>query len=117
MRALLQFLLRRETVLIAFLLIKAVTATANGLALNSGEAWGIGLLALATYSVIAWFACKGRLVSIWAISLIMLFEGSGLLLRSLADFPEAPVPALIGMAVTAYLFLGTLIVFSSRRDG
>ena len=116
MRGLLEILLRRKTVLIVFLVLKCLTATVNGLTLDSGEAWGLGILAVATYAVIAWFANQGRLVSIWAISIIMLFEGSGLLLFCLHTFSSAPLLTLVGLVVTGYLFLGALIVFSSRHN-
>ncbi|MCJ2165553.1 MULTISPECIES: hypothetical protein [unclassified Pseudodesulfovibrio] len=115
MRTLIEFLLRRETVLVGFLIIKTVTAVLKGLALNTGETWGMGILAVATYAIIAWFAHKGRVISIWAISIIMLYEGTGLLLVSLGAFPAALSVALIGLAATAYIFIGTLITFSSRH--
>ena len=116
MRALLNLLLQRRTVLLFFPAFKAVAAVVNGLAANTAEAWGIGILAVLVYSAISWFAWRGRIISIWAITVLMLFEASGLLLGSLAAFGEAPVRAVIGVLLTLYLILGGLIVFSSRRN-
>ena len=116
MRALILFLLQRRTVLLLFPVIKAVAAVVNGLTVNTIETWGIGILAVLTYSIISWFAYQGRLISVWAITVLMLFEASGLVLSSLAAFNETPVPALLGLVLSVYLILGGLVVFASRRN-
>lgn len=118
MRALLEFLFNRRNALIGFLLVKAAAALVNGLLSDSAEVWGIGVLAVAVYAVIAWFAHSGRVISIWAISILMLYEGAGALLLAWANLTLAPGVALVALAVALYLILGALTVFSSRRaDG
>ncbi|WP_272701526.1 hypothetical protein [Desulfovibrio sp. Fe33] len=115
MGALLRFLLTRKHVLIGFLLLKTLAVLVNGLAQGSTEAWGIGILALLVYGIIARFAHAGRLVSIWAITLLMLYEAAGALLLAWSSLTNAPGVALIGFAAAAYLIAGALVVFSSRR--
>lgn len=109
------FLLRREVVLIVFLLLKLAAVITTALTVDAIEAWGIGILALLTYSVIAWFAYKRRTVSIWAITLIMLYEGSGALLTGIENFDTAPAIGGIGFIVAVYLVLGALTILSSRH--
>ncbi|MBG0790512.1 MAG: hypothetical protein H0S80_08470 [Desulfovibrionaceae bacterium] len=115
MRGLPGFLLRRDVVLAAFLLLKLAAVVIAGLTLGTAQAWAIGVLALAVYGVIAWFARSGRLISIWAITIIILYEASGALLTGVAQFKQAPGIGLLGIAVAAYLLLGALSVFSGRH--
>jgi len=110
------FLFRRETVLVAFLVLKALTVTVNGVMLGSTEAWGIGILALLTYGTIVWFASKRQVISIWAISIIMLYEGSGILLAGLEKLASAPGLGVLGLGVAAYLVVGALVIFSGRHE-
>lgn len=117
MRGLLEFLFRRGSVLVGFLLLKAAAVLVNGLASDSGAVWGLGILALLVYAVIAWFAHTGRLVSIWAITVLMLYEGAGALLLAWSSLGSAPGIAAIGLCAALYLILGALVVFSSRRRG
>ena len=115
MRRVFDLIFRREVVLIIFLCLKALAAVFTGVTVNSNEAWGIGILALMTYAVIAWFAYKRRVVSIWAISVIMLYEGVGTMLTSWTNFSAGPAIASLGLLVGTYLILGGLAVFSSRH--
>jgi len=112
---LIHFLLQRDAMLMGFLVVKAATSLIKALAVGSNEAWGLGILAVVVYGIIAWFAHQGRGVSIWAITLLMLYEGAGLLLLALGAFTSSPFMALLGMAVAAYVILGALIVFPSRH--
>lgn len=116
MRGLAGFLFRRETVLAAFLVLKALTVVVNGVMLGSNEAWGIGVLALMTYGAIVWFAYKRQVISIWAISIIMLYEGSGILLAGLERLDSAPALGVLGLGIAAYMVVGALVVFSSRHE-
>ncbi|NDV18245.1 hypothetical protein GO013_02275 [Pseudodesulfovibrio sp. JC047] len=115
MRALVALLFRRQVVLVVFMVLKIIASIFSGVTVNSNEAWGIGLLAVLTYGVIAWLAYKRLVISIWAISIIMLYEGAGTLLTSWAYITSSPALALLGLAVGAYLIFGGLVVFSSRR--
>jgi len=115
MRKLIGLLFRREVVLVAFMILKAIAAVFTGLTVNSNEAWGIGILAVLTYGIIAWFAYKRRVISIWALSVIMLYEGAGTLLTSWTYFASSPALASLGFVVGGYLILGGLVVFSSRH--
>ena len=117
MRALLEFLFTRKHALIGFLLLKAVAVIVNGLVRGSAEIWGIGILALIVYGIIARFAQAGRAISIWAATLLMLYEAAGALLLAWASLTNAPAVALIGLVVAAYLIVGALVVFASRREG
>ena len=117
MRALSGFLFRRDVALAAFLLLKLAAVVVSGLAMGDTRTWAVGCMALAVYGIIAWFAWQRRTLSIWAITIIMLYEGSGALLTGLARFDAAPAVGVLGIAVAAYLILGALSVFSSRRTG
>ncbi|XXJ21443.1 hypothetical protein ACR42D_18265 [Desulfovibrio caledoniensis] len=117
MRALLAFLFTRKHALVGFLLLKAVAVIVNGLARGSAEAWGIGILALMVYAIIARFAQAGRAISIWAVTLLMLYEAAGALLLAWSGLTSAPAMALIGLVVALYLIVGALAVFASRREG
>jgi hypothetical protein len=117
MRALLEFLFTRKHVLIGFMLLKALAVVVNGLVLGTAEAWGIGILALMVYGIIARFAQAGRVLSIWAVTILMLYEAAGALLAALSGLGSAPATALIGLAAAAYLVVGALAVFASRREG
>jgi hypothetical protein len=117
MRALFAFLFTRKHALVGFLLLKAVAVIVNGLVQGSAEVWGIGILALMVYAIIARFAQAGRTLSIWAVTLLMLYEAAGALLLAWSGLTNAPGLALIGLAVAAYLIVGALAVFASRREG
>ena len=117
MRGLTGFLLRREVVLAAFLLLKLAAVIATGLSMGSIETWGIGILALATYAVICWFAHQRRVISIWAATIIILYEASSALTTGIEYFKTAPAIGVISFAVAAYLILGALVIFSSRHKG
>lgn len=115
MRGLTRFLLRREVALIAFLLLKLAAVTTAGLATDETRTWGLGILALVTYTVIAWFAWRGRVLSIWAITILMLYEASGALITGLEQFNSAPAIGVIGIVTAAYLVMGALMIFASRH--
>lgn len=115
MRTLFDLLFRREVVLVVFMILKTIAAIFSGVTVNSNEVWGIGILAVLTYGVIAWFAYRRRVISIWALSIIMLYEGAGTLLTSWTYFASSPALASLGFVVGAYLILGGLVVFSSRH--
>ena len=117
MRALLQFLFTRKHALIGFLLLKAVAVIVNGVLQGTAEVWGIGILALLVYAIIARFAQAGRTISIWAATVLMLYEAAGALLLAWGSLPSAPGTALIGLIVAAYLIIGALAVLGSRREG
>lgn len=111
----LAFILRPKVVLVAYLCIKAVAAALHGLSAGTTEAWGIGILMLLTYSVIAWFAAQRMVISIWAITILMLYDAAGAVLGGLHQFSTAPAAALIGFVVGVYMVMGALVVFQSRR--
>lgn len=115
MRGLTGFLMRREVVLAAFLLLKLAAVIMAGATLGGVEAWTVGVLSLTVYAVIAWFAWQRRAVSVWAMTVIMLYEGSGALITGIEYFNAAPALGVIGVVVAVYLVLGALAVFSSRR--
>lgn len=117
MRAAVGFLLRRGPVLAVFPLLKLAAVIAEGVVVNTVDVWTFGVLAVIVYAVIAWFAWQRRIVSIWAMTLIMLYEGSGALLTGLRNLGTAPVLGAVSVAVAIYLVLGALTVFSSRRGG
>lgn len=110
------FLFRRETVLVAFLLFKVAATVFHGVTMNTTEAWGIGIMALMTYSVIALFAWKRHAISIWAISIIILYDAAGSVAGAWDSLSTSPVAGVVGMALGVYLILGGLAVFSSRRE-
>ncbi|EGB15173.1 putative monovalent cation/H+ antiporter subunit A [Pseudodesulfovibrio mercurii] len=116
MTALLRFLFTRGHALAGFLLLKAVAVVVNGLAQGTAEVWGLGILTLVVYGIIARFAQAGRVISIWAITVLMLYEAAGGLLLAWSSLTQAPGVAAIGFAVAAYLVVGALAVLSSRRE-
>lgn len=115
MRRLTGFLLRREVVLAVFLLLKLAAVITTGLTIGTVETWGIGILALVTYTVIAWFAHQRRVISIWAATLIILYEGSNALTTGVEYFDTAPAIGIISFTVALYLVMGALVIFSSRH--
>ncbi|BDQ34074.1 hypothetical protein [Pseudodesulfovibrio portus] len=117
MRGVTGFLMRRGVVLSAFLLLKLAAVITAGTTLGSVEGWTIGILSLAVYATIAWFAHRNRVISIWAITVIMLYEGSGALITGIQYFNAAPAIGIMGVTVAVYLVLGALVVFSSRHRG
>lgn len=117
MSALLRFLFTPGHALAGFLLLKAAAVAAHGLTQGTVEAWGIGILALIVYGIIAGFARAGRVVSIWAATVLMLYEGAGALLLGWSGLTGAPVVAVVGFVAAAYLIVGALAVFASRREG
>jgi len=116
MRTLFEFLFTRKHALIGFLLLKTIAVVINGMVQASAEVWAVGILALVVYGIIARFAQAGRAISIWAATLLMLYEAAGALLVAWAGLPDAPAAVLIGLAVAAYLITGALAVFASRRE-
>jgi len=119
-KSLLRFLLRRETILIVFLLAKTVDTIITGMTVNSNEAWGIGILAVLTYSVLAWFTYTRQTISTWVLAVVMLFEGIGPLsdsLKNLATSPmQAPVSDMLTLAISGYIVGGALVIFQGRRQ-
>ncbi|WP_319541587.1 hypothetical protein [uncultured Pseudodesulfovibrio sp.] len=115
MRRVFDIVFRRDIVIVVFMILKAIAAIFTGLTVGSNEVWGIGILAVLTYGVIAWFAYKRRVISIWALSVIMLYEGAGTLLMSWTYFGSSPALASLGFVVGGYLILGGLVVFASRH--
>jgi hypothetical protein len=115
----LRFLLRNKTIIIVFLLAKTIDTVITGMTLNSVEAWGIGILAILIYSVLAWFSYTRQVISTWALAIVMLFEGIGPLsdsLKNLATTPvHAPVSDLLTLAISGYIVGGALIIFQSRH--
>ncbi|BCS88838.1 hypothetical protein [Pseudodesulfovibrio sediminis] len=116
MRPLLGFLFKREVVLVAFLLIKGVAAMLNGLQNNTTEAWGMGILMLLTYSVIVWFAYKRQRISIWAISILMIYDAAGAVIGGWQHFNTAPAVGVIGLIVGLYITFGAMVIFSGRHQ-
>lgn len=115
MPPILQKMFKRETVLIAFLVAKAVHGLVVGLTVNTSEAWGNGILAVLVYGVISWFAHKGQGISIWAISLIMMFEGTSQFGSAWKGFDANPAVSSMVFVVATYIVLGAMVIFLNRR--
>ncbi len=116
----LALLFRREAILIIFLLAKTVNSVITGMTLDTNEAWGFGILALLVYSILSWFTYRRQVISTWAISVIMLYEVSGPLARSVKSLLAAPlddpVRSTLTLVVTGYLICGALGIFKSRHQ-
>ena len=114
------FLRRREVILVIFLLAKTAQSVIVGLAVNTNEVWGFGILALLVYLVLAWFTYQRQIISIWAISVLMLYEASGPFINTLKDLAAAPMDNMgMGMAtliVSGYILYGALVIFQSRHQ-
>lgn len=114
------FLRRRETILIFFLFAKTVSSVIVGRAINSNEAWGLGILALLVYLVLAWFTYKRQIISIWAISVIMLYEASGPFINTLKILAATPmdntIMSILTLIVSGYILYGALVIFQSRHQ-
>jgi len=110
------FLFRNEVILIFFMLVKIINAVMNGINVNSNEAWAIGILAILTYSVLAWFAYKRQAISIWAISIIMLYDAVGSTSAALNNFATTPTTSVMALIMSGYIILGALVIFSSRHE-
>ena len=117
MRGLPGILFRRDVALAVFLILKLVAVLVAGFSLGTVEVWTIGVLTLAVYGIIAWFALQRRTISIWAITIIMLYEGSGALLTGFDQFGSAPaIERKKGFEAVIGQFPGMEIVRSQSGD-
>ena len=114
------FLRRREVILVIFLLAKTAQSVIVGLAVNTNEVWGFGIIALLVYLVLAWFTYQRQIISIWAISVLMLYEASGPFINTLKDIAAAPMDnmgmSMATLIVSGYILYGALVIFQSRHQ-
>ncbi len=115
MGGLLRFLFTPAHALVGFLIVKALTVLTNGFVRASAEVWTVGVLALVVYGVIAWFAHKGRLVSIWAVVVLMLVEGADALVNAAGTLETYPLLSLLEFIMAVYLIIAAYVVFAARR--
>lgn len=119
MNPLLNLMLRRETVLVVFLIVALITGLATAMHAATGGAWAVFLLSMVVYGVLAWFTRERQTLASWALIIILLVKGSGLLLAAFSAFRDASAdPALVsvlkGMA-GVYLTWGALVLHRERR--
>ncbi len=113
-----QFLMRRETILAIFVLTSVTTAffdTAND------DTWLRAVLAVVVFPVLAWLTHKRSLIPTWTTVLLMLLVGSGYLYDSfnnLAGPGEGTLSVdLIRIVAGVYLTWGALILHRERHAG
>ena len=114
------FLRSREVILTIFLLAKTVDSIILGIAVNSNEVWGFGIITLLVYLVLAWFTYQRQIISTWAISIIMLYEASGPFFNTLKSLAATPmddtIMTILRLIVSGYILYGALVIFQSRHQ-
>jgi len=118
LHAVIAFIMRRETVLVAFLLSAVVNTFLSG---SSTLTSGVldTEISVAVFGLLAWFTYKKRLLATWTTILILLVYGSGFLYdgfnvligKTDGDFVVNLVKIMVGI----YLTWGALIIHRERH--
>lgn len=118
MRKILDLLMRRESVLVAFVF----SAIAASLMTDYGadkDNTILTILSLVTFPLLAWFTHKRLLLATWCTVLLLLISGSGLLYDGFTDLTQSASPAyglFIGRILLGiYLTWGALIIHRERH--
>lgn len=109
-------LFRPKFSLPVFLAAKAIESLVLGLMGHSNQIWALGILTILVYGTIAWFAHKHQPISVWAMSLIMLYEGIGQISTSVRLLQTAPFLNLPILCVAIYVVIGGMVLFGTRHQ-
>lgn len=116
-KRLLEIILRRETILIAFVVATIADAVLDAVADRGG--WFRVCLSVFAFPTLAWFTYKRQLIVTWATILLLLLIGSGYLYDSftaLAGPATAPFAVhLFKIAAGIYLTWGALVLHRERH--
>ena len=119
-QAALKILVRRETILVVFVLSAVVSTAAEDFGAIQENSI-LPLLSLAVFPVLAWFTHKRALLATWCTILLLLVVGSGFLYDAFLDLAKAQEPAvllsLLRMVLGVYLTWGALILHRERHGG
>lgn len=117
MNRLLELVLRRESVLVVFV-VTAVAKTLFTEFAAAGEGRLLSILSLIIFPVLAWFAHKGFLLATWCTILLLIMTGSGLLFdafNALQANGEGYPLLLFKCVVGIYLTWGALVLHRKRH--
>jgi len=113
------FLLRRETILVVFVLAALVIGVMDGMAGGSRESWTFGIATILVYATLAWFTHKRQSIATWATVLVLLVTGSGYLYDGFVALTQNSEANMLGMVCKAvvgiYLTWGALIIHRERH--
>lgn len=109
-------LLRTDTAMAVFLVAKLIKCISLGVVAQSNEVWAIFILTMLVYGVIAWFAHKRQIISIWAMVIIMFYEGVDQVSMSLGALGSSPVLNVLALVVAVYVILGGMALFVNRNQ-
>ncbi len=113
-----KLILRRETILVAFVLSSVVSAVTAD---YGSEADGtiLPLLSLGVFPVLAWFTHKRALLATWCTVLLLLMTGSGFLYDAFLDLAKGSNPSVIyslfRIMLGVYLTWGAVILHRERH--
>lgn len=113
-----EFILKRETILVAFVVASVSTAFIDAM---GDESWVRFVLALVVFPTLAWFTHKKQLFVTWTTILLLIFIGSGYLYDSFSRFAGESSGSLaldlFKVIAGIYLTWGALIIHRERHAG
>lgn len=113
-----KLILRRETILAAFVL-SAIVTTLNTDFSSTGENRILPLLSLAVFPLLAWFTHKRALLATWCTVLLLLMTGSGFLYDAFVNLAKSDDPAVVSSLLRiifgTYLTWGALLLHRERH--
>lgn len=113
------FLLRRETILVIFVLATLVVGVMDGISGGSRESWTFGIATILVYGTLAWFTHKRQSLATWVTILVLIVTGSGYLYDGVVALTQGSDVSLLGMGSKAlvgiYLTWGALIIYRERH--
>ncbi|MDC0336457.1 hypothetical protein OAN24_06160 [Pseudodesulfovibrio sp.] len=115
------FILRRESILVAFVGSGIVSAIIDGVRIGTQDAWLFGALTVVVFGLLAWFTHQRYLLATWSTILVLLTTGAGYVYDSFNSLTHASESMLIVdlFKITAgiYLTWGALIIHRERHAG
>lgn len=118
MDAVLRLFTRRETILLAFVIVTVCTAVGDIMA-GVPDAWLTGISAVVVFGLLAWFTHQRQLLATWCTVLMLIVVGSGHLYDSFVAFNgsgDASIGLLILKGIAGiYLTWGALIIHRERH--
>lgn len=113
-----KLILRRETILVAFVL-SAIVTTVNTDFSATGEEYILPVLSLLIFPMLAWFTHKHALLATWCTVLLLIMTGSGFLYDAFVNLAKSGdpdfLPSLFRIVFGTYLTWGALIIHRERH--
>lgn len=117
-KLIIEFIMRREAILVAFVVAAVTTAYVDSV---SEESWLRFGLAIFAFPVLAWFTHKRQLFVTWTTILLLLLIGSGYLYDSFSGLAGQGTGSwlvdFIKVSAGVYLTWGALIIHRERHAG